>query len=143
MLSAGGELTLKAADIVQNGMLTAPFGRINLVGSNSVTLTSGSSTSISGSGQNIPFGITTTGGEVYNPNGATRPLVEKAINIDSDNVDMQQNAKLDLSAGGDMFAYEWVPGLGGSQDILAQPNTYAVIPTMKGEFAPTRSGIRW
>lgn len=138
VLSAGGELTLKAADVVQNGVLTAPFGRINLVGSNSVTLTSGSSTSISGSGQNIPFGITTTGGEVYNPsNGATRPLVEKAINIDSDNVDMQQNAKLDLSAGGDMFAYEWVPGLGGSQDILAQPNTYAVIPTMKGEFAPT------
>lgn len=138
VLSAGGELTLKATDVVQNGVLTAPFGRINLVGSNSVTLTSGSSTSISGSGQNIPFGITTTGGEVYNPtNGATRPLVEKAINIDSDNVDMQQNAKLDLSAGGDMFAYEWVPGLGGSKDILAQPNTYAVIPTMKGEFAPT------
>jgi hypothetical protein len=50
---------------------------------------------------------------------------------------MQQNAKLDLSAGGDMFAYEWVPGLGGSKDILAQPNTYAVIPTMKGEYAPT------
>lgn len=137
VLSAGGELTLKAADIVQNGVLSAPFGRINLVGSNSVTLTSGSSTSISGSGQNIPFGITTTGGEVFNPSGgSTRPLVAKAINIDSDNVDMQQSAKLDLSAGGDMFAYEWVPGLGGSQDILAQPNTYAVIPTMKGEFAP-------
>lgn len=138
VLSAGGELTLKAADVLQNGVLTAPFGRINLVGSNSVTLANGSSTSISGSGQNIPFGITTTGGEVYNPSGgSTRPLVEKAINLDSDNVDMQQDAKLDLSAGGDMFAYEWVPGLGGSQDILAQPNTYAVIPTMKGEYAPT------
>lgn len=137
VLSAGGELTLKAADVLQNGVLTAPFGRINLVGSNSVTLDSGSSTSISGSGQNIPFGITTTGGEVYNPSGgSTRPLVEKAINLDSDNVEMQQDAKLDLSAGGDMFAYEWVPGLGGSQDILAQPNTYAVIPTMKGEYAP-------
>lgn len=137
VLSAGGELTLKAADVLQNGVLTAPFGRINLVGSNSMTLASGSSTSISGSGQNIPFGITTTGGEVYNPSGgSTRPLVEKAINLDSDNVDMQQDAKLDLSAGGDMFAYEWVPGLGGSQDILAQPNTYAVIPTMKGEYAP-------
>jgi filamentous hemagglutinin len=138
VLSAGGELTLKAADIVQNGVLTAPFGRINLVGANSVTLTGGSTTSVSGSGQNIPFGTTTTGGEVYNPaNGATRPLVEKTVNIESENVDLQQNANIDLSAGGDMFAYEWVPGLGGSQDILAQPNTYAVIPTMKGEYAPT------
>lgn len=138
VLSAGGELTLKAADVVQNGALTAPFGRINLEGSNSVTLTSGSITSVSGSGQNIPFGTTITGGEVYNPsNGTTRPLVEKAINIDSKNVDLQQDAVMDLSAGGDMFAYEWVPGLGGSKDILAQPNTYAVIPTMKGEYAPT------
>lgn len=138
VLSAGGELTLKATDVVQNGVLTAPFGRINLIGSNSVTLTSGSKTSISGSGQNIPFGITTTGGEVFNPSGgATRPLVEKTIDIDGKNVDLQQNAVLDLSAGGDMFAYEWVPGIGGSKDILAQPNTYAVIPTMKGEFAPT------
>jgi hypothetical protein len=138
VLSAGGELTLKAADVVQNGVLTAPFGRINLVGSNSVTLTSNSKTSISGSGQNIPFGITTTGGEVFNPSGgATRPLVEKTIDIDGKNVDLQQGAVLDLSAGGDMFAYEWVPGIGGSKDILAQPNTYAVIPTLKGEFAPT------
>lgn len=137
VLSAGGELTLKATDVIQNGVLTAPFGRINLLGSNSVTLISASSTSISGSGQNIPFGITTTGGEVFNPsNGATRPLVEKTINIDANSVDMQQNAQLDLSAGGDMFAFEWVPGLGGSIDILAQPNTYAVIPTMRGEFAP-------
>jgi filamentous hemagglutinin len=138
VLSAGGELTLKAADIVQNGVLTAPFGRINLIGTDSVTLASGSVTSVSGSGQNIPFGVTITGGEVYNPGGgATRPLVEKTVNIESENVDLQQNAKIDLSAGGDMFAYEWVPGIGGSQDILAQPNTYAVIPTMKGEYAPT------
>ncbi|OYY98142.1 MAG: hypothetical protein B7Y32_06595, partial [Methylophilales bacterium 16-45-7] len=138
VLSAGGELTLKAANIVQNGVLTAPFGRINLLGSDSVTLASGSTTSVSGSGQNIPFGITTTGGEVYNPiNGATRPLVEKTVNIESANVDLQQNAVLNLSSGGDMFAYEWVPGLGGSIDVLAQPNTYAVIPTMQGEYTPT------
>ena len=138
VLSAGGELTLKAADILQNGVLTAPFGRINLIGSDSVTLASGSITSVSGSGQNIPFGTTTTGGEVYNPaNGATRPLVEKTVNIESADVDLQQDAVIDLSAGGDMFAYEWVPGLGGSIDVLAQPNTYAVIPTMKGEYAPT------
>lgn len=141
VLSAGGELTLKAKDVVQNGVLTAPFGRINLIGSNSVTLTNVSKTSISGSGQNIPFGITTTGGEVFNSSGGeegtTRPLVEKAINIDGKNVDLQENAVMDLSAGGDMFAYEWVQGIGGSKDILAQPNTYAVIPTMKGEYAPT------
>lgn len=49
---------------------------------------------------------------------------------------MQAGASLDLSAGGDMFAFEWIPGLGGSTDILAQPNTFAVIPNFNQVFAP-------
>jgi filamentous hemagglutinin len=139
VLSAGGILTIKANDIVQNGVLTSPFGSINLIGESSVTLTANSTTSVSANNMLIPFGTTTTGGERFNPNNdaVSRNLPDKAINIDADKVDMQQSAVLDLSAGGDMFAYEWVPGLGGSKDVLAQPDTYAVIPNYNQAFAPT------
>lgn len=137
VLSAGGVLTIKADDVLQNGVLTAPFGQINLIGKNSVTLTPKSITSIAGSSQNIPFGITSTAGEKFNPAGGnTRALIQKLINIASKNVDLQKDAILDLSAGGDMFAYEWVEGIGGSQDVLAQANTYAIIPTLGAEYAP-------
>ncbi|HYN55329.1 MAG TPA: filamentous hemagglutinin family protein [Methylotenera sp.] len=74
---------------------------------------------------------------MFNPSsGNTTSLLDKNISIESANVDIQKNAVLDLSAGGDMFAYEWVPGLGGSKDILAQPNTYAIIPNLGQDYAP-------
>lgn len=137
VLSAGGTLNIKADDVLQNGVLTAPFGQINLIGKNSVKLTPKSITSIAGSSQNIPFGITSTAGEKFNPAGGnTRALIQKLINIASKNVDLQKDAILDLSAGGDMFAYEWVEGIGGSQDVLAQANTYAITPTLGAEYAP-------
>lgn len=137
VLSAGGILSFKANDIVQNGVITAPFGQINVEAKNSATFTAGSVTSVSANNQIIPFGVTSTGGEVYNPKaGVTTTLLDKSIKIKSDKVDLQKNAVLDLSAGGDMFAYEWVPGIGGSKDILAQPNTYAVIPNLGQDYAP-------
>jgi len=137
-LSAQGELNLTANDIVQNGVLTAPFGQINFNASNSVTFTAGSVTSISANNQLIPYGTTSTGGVLFNANaGVTTTPINKGINVNSSGtVNIQKNAVLDMSAGGDMFAYEWVPGIGGSADVLAQPNTYAVIPNFGQNYAP-------
>ena len=138
VLSAQGTLRIKAANVVQSGVLVAPFGQIIIDAKNSATFKANSLTSVSGNNQNIPFGTTITAGEVFNPgsDGKTTTLVDKNITITSDKVDLQKDAVLDLSAGGDMFAYEWVPGLGGSKDILAQPNTYAIIPTLGQDYAP-------
>ena len=137
VLSAGGILSLTAANVVQSGTLTAPFGQIIIDATKSATFTAGSVTSVSANNQMIPYGTTGVGGQVYNQAaGASTPLPEKAITIKSANVDLQKNAVLDLSAGGDMFAYEFVPGIGGSKDILAQPNTYAVIPNLGTDYAP-------
>jgi filamentous hemagglutinin len=137
VLSAGGTLSLTAENVVQSGVLTAPFGEIIVDATKSAIFTAGSVTSVSANNQTIPYGTTSTGGQVYNPAaGASTPLPEKAITIKSANVDLQKNAVLDLSAGGDMFAYEFVPGIGGSKDVLAQPNTYAVIPNLGQDYAP-------
>lgn len=137
VLSAGGTLSLTAENVVQSGVLTAPFGQINIDATKSATFTAGSVTSVSANNQMIPYGITSTGGQVYNlAAGASTPLPEKTITIKSANVDLQKKAVLDLSAGGDMFAYEFVPGIGGSNDVLAQANTYAVIPNLGQDYAP-------
>lgn len=136
VLAAGGILNLQANAIIQNGALTSPFGVINLIG-DQITLGENSVTSVSANNAVIPFGRTITAGEVFNPSqGQTRPLMESEINLQASNVDLQTGATLDLSAGGDLFAFEWIPGLGGSTDILAKPDTYAVIQNFTQVFAP-------
>jgi filamentous hemagglutinin family protein len=136
VLSAGGILNLQANTIEQNGVLTAPFGTINLIGEQ-ISLGSDSITSVSANNALIPFGVTTTSGQVFNPNqGLSRPLVESEINLIASNINLNPGSTVDLSAGGDVFAFEWIPGLGGSIDILAQPDTYALIPNFNQVFAP-------
>ena len=139
VLSGGGILTLQANDIQQDGVLVAPFGQIHLIGNNSVSLGQGSLTSVSGNGQNIPFGTTISAGEIFNPDsGNARNLVEKEISIQSPHTNLGEGATLDLSGGGELFAYEWISGgVGGTKDILAQPGTYALIPTMAADYAAT------
>jgi filamentous hemagglutinin len=139
VLSGGGILTLQANKIQQDGVLKAPFGQIHLNASESVILGAGSLTTVSGTGQNIPFGMTMSAGEVFNPgDGKTRNLVEKEISINAPDTKLGEGATLDLSGGGELFAYEWISGgVGGTQDILARPDTYALIPTMNSEYAAT------
>lgn len=147
ILSAAGVFSVKADNIVQNGVITAPFGRIMLDAkdgdpntNNSITFTASSITSISANSQMIPFLRTDTGGERYldsfNPGTFKTALLDKNIDIKSDQVTLAPNATLDLSAGGDTFAYEWIQGIGGSEDVLAKPNTYAVIPNFGANYAP-------
>ena len=137
VLSGGGILTLQADHIQQDGVLKAPFGQINLIGSQSLTLGAGSLTSVSGNGMIIPFGVTRSAGEVFNPDvGATRNLVEKKVFMKAPDTQTNEGAVIDASGGGDLFAYEWIEGgVGGTSDILADPNTYALIPGMVGEYA--------
>lgn len=139
VLSGGGILTLQASHIQQDGVLKAPFGQIHLIGSESVTLGAGSLTTVAGTGQNIPFGVTVSAGKVFNPsNGESRGLIDKEISIEAPDTKLSDGATVDLSGGGELFAYEWVSGgVGGTKDILAQPNTYALIPSMASDYAAT------
>lgn len=142
VLSAQGTLTIKADEIVQAGVLSAPFGTINLDAKNlnnldaknTITLAEGSITSVSADKQIIPYLQTRNVGKEIE---LKAKLTEKGVNLTAANIDVKKNAVIDLSATGALFATEFVPGAGGSKDILReQANTYAVIPNFGQEFAP-------
>jgi filamentous hemagglutinin len=156
VLSAGGEVTLSAATINQDGVLQAPMGSITLDGAQNVSLGPGSLTSVSAYGQTIPFGSVLGGtGWIYNltgsaagaASGANLPFgtvavsapPQKQINIQGSNVAINNDAVVNLSGGGDLYGNEFIPGTGGSVNVLdptqGPANTYAVIPDMTG-FGP-------
>jgi filamentous hemagglutinin len=165
-LSAGGSLTINATNIDQFGVLRAPMGQIalngvpilnvggNIVVPGSVTLESGSLTSVSANGLTIPYGATVNGTQwTYTPAEGNSDILTqppaKQISLNGTSVAVNGSAKLDLSGGGDLYAYEYIAGEGGSVDVLdpaslpaaAHPAgktvyTYAIVPTLGSSFAP-------
>ncbi len=162
-LSAGGTLNIYASNIVQGGALRVPLGSINLgwngegdapinpvtgeayAKAESITLAPGSITSVSaispieGSPLVIPFGINVNGVTWIDPTGrdiTAGNVAQKTVNISGVNVDSQTGSVIDIRGGGDLFAYRWVQGNGGSRDLLASTTSFAVIPGYSAQFAP-------
>ncbi|WP_175872227.1 filamentous haemagglutinin family protein [Burkholderia sp. BCC0397] len=147
-LSAGGALLVDATNIVQGGTVRAPSGTIvfgvgdpsnaatqaqfaglSLVATDSVKLANGSVTSVSNGRAVIPYGTTIDGVEwQFNPlagNTTTPDLTAppaKYVGVNGSNVALDKGATIDLSGGGDLQAIEWVPGTGGTRDVLSQYN---------------------
>ena len=141
-LSAGGNLAIYSSTILQGGVLRAPLGTIRLgwdgsginpprdliAGSSratplagKVTLLDNSVTSVSALGLEIPFGISPDSLTWIDPAGVNvtlSGLPEKAIVVSANSVQMDAGATVDISGGGDLFATRWVPGNGGSIDLL-------------------------
>ncbi|WP_114392891.1 filamentous haemagglutinin family protein [Oleisolibacter albus] len=123
--SAGSSLTLTAKDIVQGGVLRAPLGSLTFNATGAVTLRDGSQTSVSANGLKIPYGTTTDGVEWYfTPTGGSALVAppEKRLTINGSTVDIQTGATVDISGGGDVYAYEFVPGNTGTRDVLDRYN---------------------
>ncbi|WP_321789442.1 filamentous haemagglutinin family protein [Burkholderia pyrrocinia] len=180
-LSTGGTLLVDATNIVQGGTVRAPSGTIvfgvgdpsnaatqaqfaglPLVATDSVKLASGSVTSVSNGGLVIPYGTTIDGVEwQFNPlAGNTTPDLTappaKYVGVNGSNVALDKGATIDLSGGGDLQAIEWVPGTGGTRDVLSQynvsyasgkggtaapvnvgaGNVYAIVPGKQSPVAP-------
>ncbi|MEI6267693.1 MAG: filamentous hemagglutinin family protein [Methylococcaceae bacterium] len=138
VLSAYGNLTVKAPNIEQNGVVKAPFGEIVLEAANTIKFGANSITSVSAEGQLIPFGMTSAGIDWLYPVGFQNIIVkapQKKVSVTADNILRDDGAIIDLSGGGDLLAYEFVPGPGGSKDVLDTSNAYAVMPGFSG-YAP-------
>ncbi|WP_306463963.1 filamentous haemagglutinin family protein [Nitrosospira sp. NpAV] len=139
-LSALGSLTVTAANIVQDGNVWAPFGQLAFNATDTLTFREGSLTSIAAApGSLIPFGMLVNGRSwIYKPDQEIpQPaLAEKSIRTQAANIDMQAGATLDLTGGGDLQAYEFSVGPGGSRDILNDAHTYAILPGYASGFAP-------
>lgn len=151
VLSAGGKLTVNAETIDQNGVLLAPFGTIALNASDTLILNEDSVTSVSAQGAIIPFGYTDRDGldflYDFGPNSQlfTAPP-ERVVKLNAPNINQETGSTVDVSGGGDLFAYEWVPGIGGSSDVLAAnanqnafgkgtTDTWAIMPANNQTFA--------
>ena len=138
-LSAGTQLRVLARNIVQNGYLAAPLG-VLVIGSNqslqnfpgnyastpteSVTFGAGSVTTVSGAGLSIPYGTTTDGIEYFFPTVGT-PLTRMPtgeLQLGGAAIAVESGARIDGRGGGDVFAYEFQSGVGGSRDVLDRFN---------------------
>ncbi|MEO8627577.1 MAG: filamentous hemagglutinin family protein [Betaproteobacteria bacterium] len=145
VFSAGGRLTMSAPRIDQRGVVKAPFGTVVLNASEQLTLADGSLTSVSGEGQQVMFGRTDLSGNdyVYALSSSTRKLLtsvpDKRVSLSAPAIRVAPLATVDLSGGGDLIAYEFTPGPGGSKDLLDPvnaPNAFAVLPGFAAKFAP-------
>jgi filamentous hemagglutinin family protein len=153
-LSAGGALTLSAGTIAQNGVLRAPVGAITLDAS-SITLGAGSLTSTSADGLTIPFGTTQGGIDwvyplpndttvIYGTDGIAPPAQQ--VTLQGSKVSVNSGARINVAGGGDLLAYEWINGTGGTIDVLSNNNTssvnggrplqFAIVPSLNGSVAP-------
>lgn len=170
-LSAGGSLYLSAAEIIQRGVVRAPLGglffgvrdesifvdvgvpgvaAVGGVGfqpTERVEFAAGSVTSTSAAGLTIPYGQTANLRDwTYATVDSVAPLSappEKSITVDAPVQTLAAGATLDMGGGGDIYAYEWVAGLGGSRNVLTTSTNgapaaevYAIIPAYGGALAP-------
>lgn len=153
VLSAGSDLTLHAVHIEHGGVLKAPMGAIHLRAGDDLRLLPASKVSVSAEDQDILFGVTQFGvdwlyglrdgnvlfGTTADPKQNRRALPEKRIDLNGRAVSLEAGATLDVSGGGDLLAYEFIPGPGGSRDVLAANNagsSFAVLPRLNNALAP-------
>lgn len=144
--SALGSLTVNAQNIDHGGNILMPFGSVDLEATAGVVLQAGSQISVADqTGAVLPLGQMINGKSwVVNLDPsksdsqvAVTQLPQKSVVIKGSTVDMQSGSTVNLSGGGDLQAYEFTVGPGGSKDVLANANTYAILPGYQGGFSPT------
>jgi filamentous hemagglutinin family protein len=142
--SAGGQLLIQAANVIQNGVVRAPLGQITL-GADTTLNTFGNTdyarattslslgplslTSVSADGLTIPYGATTDQVEWYFSPDFANPLTAPPagkLTLAGASVAVTSGATVDLKGGGDVSAYEFVAGPGGTHDVLSQFNSSAL-----------------
>ena len=163
--SAGGTLALHATEITQSGTLRVPLGQIRLGWDGSgaapinplagtaiaspitalLTLAAGGTTAVStvdpltGSSTVIPYGISLDGKSWIDPAGNDITVggpPGKSVNLAALNLVTQAGSTVDVSGGGDLYAYRWIAGNGGSEDILASSGSFAVVPGYGFNYSP-------
>jgi filamentous hemagglutinin family protein len=155
-LSAGAALALAADEVRVDGTIRQPFGSI-AVEATALRLGAAAELSVSGQGQTLPLGFTVNGRSwQYRPTGLyssdtsdlPKTLADaadlrtldaapsKGIRLDAQTLDVSGQARLDASGGGELQAWEFVAGVGGTRDVLAQPGRWALLPDRREDFAP-------
>ncbi len=116
-----------------------------------VEFAAGGVASVASGGQTLPFGYTVEQQDWFGVNGAVIfAPPEKRIAFDvnaqtgaADALVVLETAEVDLAGGGEVYAIEFVPGLGGSRNVLIESTTtddagevYAILPGARGTDVP-------
>jgi len=149
------QIYVSSADTTQH----APVTQQLTLGPNSITSVSGAS---KGEVLDLPYGTILNGQQWIAPNGqdiTAGGLPAKAVNLNGNNVNDMAGSVIDLSGGGDLFAYEFNPGVGGTNDILSafkyvsgqivktsanvpvSSTSFAILPTYGMDYAPIDMSI--
>ena len=158
-LSAAGRLTFNASTINQNGVVKAPLGTIAFNATQAINFGANSVTSVSANGQTIPFGTIVNNNWVYSLPGNNNLIFnqsllntdtnlyeyltvgEKHLVFQAPSIQFNQGSTVDVSGGGDLLAYQFQPGLGGSNDYLlpgspSYQGGFAILPSLGSSLAP-------
>ncbi len=131
-----------------NGAQTAPVDLITNLSApvtTHLTLAAGSVTSVSavdpltGQGLVIPYGVNLNGTSWIDPRGIDITGgggPEKAVHLAALNVSTEAGSVINLSGGGDLYAYRWVSGNGGTKDVLDTSAGFAILPGYAANYAP-------
>ncbi|MCK5228804.1 MAG: hypothetical protein KAR13_00965, partial [Desulfobulbaceae bacterium] len=137
--SAGGSLVIEALDIEHRGMITAPMGRIELKGTGdesriyladtSIISTAGRFGVNYGKVQNGMFWVIPDKENASNDQGILMPgPLQGDVKINGKEVIVSKGARIDVSGGGSVFGYEFLPGLDGTFDPLTKSGRYIIVP---------------
>ncbi len=162
-LSAGGTVNIYGSVINDGGTVRAPIGTINLGSdgtgasfvdqitnitpplTSQVQLLAGSVASVSavdpttGKALVIPYGVSPDGKSWIDPAGNNlliSGLPSKIVNVAGQTVGDQTGSTIDLRGGGDLYAYQFQSGVGGTNDILDSTTSFAVLPGNDPGYAP-------
>ncbi len=145
--------TINLGSGITSASPTDPLSLVPYDSTQQLTLAPGSVTSVSaidpitGANETIPYGTILNGVSWIDPAGnditaagnGANAIPDKAINLSAATVTDDAGATIDLRGGGDLYAYRFVSGTGGTVDILASNSSFAVIPGYGANYAPSYS----
>lgn len=120
-------------------------GGVSLPTTANLNMLTGSRTAVSqidpitGLGLVIPYGFSSDGSNWIDPKGVDISgggLPVKAVNTSALNITSEANSVVDLRGGGDLYAFRWLKGTGGTVDILESEGSFAILPNYTADYAP-------
>jgi filamentous hemagglutinin family protein len=141
--TAGGNVRVLAEDVSIGSRLAAPLGTLAVSARSTLSIADGGAVSTAGT-EGVIYGQTQGRLDWIVPLSDIKNLIldappEKNVSLSAPSLVIGAGASIDLSGGGDVLAYEFVPGPGGSQDVLDnafEPGAFAVVPVLGDAFAP-------
>jgi filamentous hemagglutinin len=156
-LSALAALTLDATNVNIDGVIRQPVGSIE-VKATTLTLGDSAALSVSADGVTVPVGMTVNNAQwVYSPQGMvkgdiasddnvvqdiTQLPITKQIKLQGSTLSLSNATALEAQAGGDIAAWQFNPGVGGTTDTYLRKGVFAVLPSYGFDFAPYDADIR-